>query len=193
MISIIISLILSLSPQPDCLELDIMLVGDYSGSIKGNEQFIAEAFTSFSSQFKLSETGINIGVVTFGSDAYLVSPLTSSQETLDSGLDIMSRMVCDGSTNMISALQLASIQLSKGRPNVQDVIIIVSDGYPDHATETITIAEQIKQLQHVMICTILVNGTSIDEKMLQDLSSNCYVRSDYLQLSNEIKELDLCL
>src|SRR6185369_13881362 len=68
--------------KAQCLKLDIMLIGDMSGSVQGNEQFVYNALSTFASRFELSEEGVKIGAITFDSSPKLISPLTANKQQL---------------------------------------------------------------------------------------------------------------
>ena len=182
-----------LSPKPDCLELDIMLIGDFSTSTDGHQVNTAEAFQAFANRFQLSETGVKMGLIVFGSDCEIVTPLTSSSVELSHGIEILKSHEAMGSTNMNSALQLATVELMKGR-QVQKVIILISDGLPDNQEGTLKTANDLKTILGYTICTVLVTASSTDEVLLTKVASvGGYVRTDYEGLASVIESLNICL
>ena len=58
-----------------CLHLDIVVLADFSTSIRGKEQFIQTAVNGFTKSFK-DEEDVRIGIITFDDRAKLFSPLT---------------------------------------------------------------------------------------------------------------------
>lgn len=177
-----------------CLQMDIMLLGDFSDSVNGHESFIIDAFREFTNKFDLADDGIKIGAIAFGSDVKLVSPLTSDRTELTNGIDILVGNSPTGNTNLKDALILAYDQLIKnGRDDYRKMIIIISDGEPDYPNETLTIAYQIKGA-NIGICTVLILGDRISPETLRQLSSNdCYVETRYEELISEIKKLNVCV
>lgn len=186
-------LALSTSSFAQCLEMDIMLVGDFSFSVQGNEKFVVDAIQSFSDRFKLSETGVNIGIVTFNSDVYLTSPLSQDNADINRSIESLRSVACSGTTNMTEALQVAANELTKGRSGVMKSIILISDGRPNSPSSTIQTADMIKNLMRYTICTVLIDMDDSDEGVLIGISSNCYVSTNFNSLSDELKKLDVCL
>lgn len=177
-----------------CLEMDIILIGDYSGSVIGHEKFIADAFSSFVSQFELSEETMKIGLITFNSKAKLISPITSSKSTLETHINELYTIPAMSTTNMSDALYMALNEFnSSGRPGFRKLIILVSDGAPDTPTQTKQIADQLK-LSNVSICGVLIQNGEANDDYMKNISSNfCYVQSNFANLTNELKKLDICI
>lgn len=177
-----------------CLQMDIMIVGDFSASIHGHEKFVNESFIAFANQFDLSEDGIKIGVVAFNSDAVLVSPLTSKKDTLINGINKWKNNVKIGSTNMHEGIRLAMHEFAtNGQFLHRKMIIIISDGLPNNVDEVLNYAEAIK-VSNIDICSVLIITKHNDPDFMKKISSNyCYVESSYENLIYELKKLDICL
>ncbi len=187
----ILLILISLFPvKRECLQLDIILIGDLSASVRGHEDFIQIAFHTFAKQFELSEETVKIGLIEFGSDSYLKCHLTSDSELLHSSIADMN--YASGTTNMISAFQMALDEMVlNGRHGYKKIIILVSDGEPDSPDQTRLIARQL-QIGGVNIYGIAINSARIDENFMSEVSYQ-YLRSDFESLSNEIKKLDVCM
>jgi Mg-chelatase subunit ChlD len=197
-ILVILFLALSSFTQKDknCLEIDIMLVGDYSSSVQGDEQFVVEAFRSFSNQFELSESTIKIGIITFNYDASLIAQLTDNKQYLNQQLDSLSKVQGQFNTSMDKALYLAANELmGRGRPGYKKIIILVSDGDVNGSSTPsgiISISNQLKSIG-ISICSVLIKNESSSPELMREVAGNCYVESDYKNLIDELKKLDLCL
>jgi len=176
-----------------CLQVDIMLVGDFSGSVMGHQQFVTDAFISFANSFELSEEGIKMGIVKFGDRAQLISDLNSDQEDFKKKAMTLNYYFPVGNTMLQSALELSVEKLlgSKGRKGYGKMIVIVSDGAVDDPMESLKIIGQLKQLG-IKICTVLIKTEMTRPEYMQYISSDCYVESDYENLAIEIKKLDIC-
>jgi len=59
-----------------CLKMDIVLVGDLSGSCQGNEKFIGDAFISIIEKLEIGEDNVKVGIVTFNSWVGVHTPLS---------------------------------------------------------------------------------------------------------------------
>jgi len=135
-----------------------------------------------------------MGLIIFGSDVKVISPLTSMNRKLQVAINLIKFHDAMGSTNMDGALQLACVQLSKGRQGVSKVIILISDGLPDYPDRTLITSGQLKTTLDYTICTILVNADNTNEEFLTQLASpGGYVRTDYEHLAQVIAQLDICL
>jgi len=166
----------------DCLKIDIILVGDFSGSVRGKEAFIQAAFNSFIQGLPLSEDGVRLGVVVFSDNAEIVQHLTSERFQLDS-------LEASGTTNLSEALQLSLDEFNRNGRDVRKIIILISDGIPDDPDGAKLIASQLK-LVGVGICGILVEGGN--NEYMQEISS-VYAKSNYENLLEQIKQLSGCL
>lgn len=193
-----------------CLQMDIMLLGDFSSSVHGYESFVAKAFAAFAKQFELSENGVKIGVVTFTSIAEVVCPLTSDRELLRTKVDSLDYFKANGNTNMFWAFSLAKREFQlHGREGFKKMMIVVSDGEPNLKTEVKIFAQQIKR-ENINICGVLIVKNMWDEdsmvnymtlsmsqingaEFMKEISGDCYVESDYQNLITEIQKLSICL
>lgn len=177
-----------------CLQLDIMLVADISSSVNGSENFINEALTAFVTRFDLSEDGIKIGFIKFCSAPFLMNSLTTNKYSLFKSISTIKLESSYGTTNMSGALFLAADELMQyGRPSTKKIVIVISDGEPDRIDETREAALLLKAFGETSICGVFVAG-NIGKDLMKEISSPyCYVESDYNNLVNELKKLDICL
>jgi len=178
-----------------CLQMDIMLLGDFSGSVEGYEPFVADAFKAFAKRFELSEDGVKIGAAIFNSDTLLISPLTSNEKFLHNQLDSLTYYYqAQSTTDMIGALQLAMHEFEvNGRVGYRKIIILVSDGKPDVRDTVIQLSQLIKA-SNIGICGILILANNNDREFMKVISSDyCFVESSYENLITELKRLDVCM
>lgn len=176
--------------ESDCLQVDIMLVADFSGSVIGYEGFVQDAFISFVNQFELSEETVKVGVVTFNSSAYLHCPISSDKPHIIDRIENFH--AATGNTNMLDAIQI-SVQelLNNGRPGYKKIIVLVSDGMPDDRAQVQSACEQMNVFG-LNVYGILIESFGHDEEFMNSISTH-YLKSDYESLSVEIKKLDICL
>jgi len=190
----------SAAPRPDgCLQLDIMLVGDYSGSVMGSERFIADAFETFGSRFKISEQDIKVGIIIFSDNPSVLCPLTSDPFVLKNSLIVLraTKADPDGMTHITDAMKEAANQLySNGRHNVRKLIILVSDGLhngEDGSNGLITTCLMI-QKTGIIICTVVIEGDYHNQTLMETVANpGFYVASSYGTLVDQLKSLDVCL
>lgn len=201
-----------------CLRADILLLADLSSSIAGYEEFIHDAAYTFIDKFELADNGIRIGFITFSSLAYLHYPLSSDKDSLKLATSILAPRMSGGSTNLSQAFEIATNELStNGRPDALKMVLVITDGEPDDLDKTIDRATILKQTPGTMIWCIFVSKAALKsdpdpsqywfygvpssvssrvnglENLKKIASPNCVIESDYNNLVDQIKKLDICL
>jgi uncharacterized protein YegL len=196
-----------------CLKLDVMILADRSSSVGGKEQFIHDAVYTFIDKFELSEDGIKIGLITFGDLARLESHLSYYKDSLKMATNIISPYSANGSTNLSEALIMATQELViNGRQGVMKIVILITDGEPSNKDTAAEHATFLKSMPGTLIWGIFVKKMEIDitspympnfvspyianygADYLKSISSpNCFIESDYNNLVEQVKKLDICL
>ncbi len=176
---------------------DLMIAVDISGSMKREDLTLnqepvtrLDVVKKVLGDFIAARKGDRIGLILFGSQAYLQAPLTFDRQAVETLLDESQIGFAGEQTAIGDAIGLATKRLRK-RPEASRVLILLTDGAntagqvsPEKATEIAT-AEQIK------IHTIGVGATEmevsspfgglfgrrtmnpsadLDEKMLQNIA-----------------------
>lgn len=179
---------------PQCLNMDIVILGDYSGSVHKSEQYVIDAFESFAS-ITSEEKNIRVGLILFADEPEINIPLTKDLSTLLSASAPLREQNASGSTDINAAIEQAAILLYSQQNNSRKLIILISDGdITDGATpdQTIATARQLSILG-VSICTVLIKNSSSHPEFMKEISSGCYVESSYENLSAELGKMDVCL
>ena len=179
-----------------CLEMDIILLGDLSGSIDGSEQFVADALEAFVSRFDLGENTLRIGAATFSWNIYEISQLTHDKKKLLTGIDYLRTHRMGATTRMSNAIDYASEQFSKyGRPGVKKMVIIISDGAANQPKNTVLAIKNLVEKHRAFICGVYVwTPSGGDEDFMFSISNEaCFVSSSYEILVEELERLDICL
>lgn len=186
--------------KSQCLQRDIILIGDFSHSTIGYENFIKDAFNSFIDQFYLSENTIQIGVVIFSQDAFLISPLSFEKEKLKKLVSVMDQKTYVGKTNIFDALNVSYNELNNnGRENIKKNIILISDGDANgpFVTDIPYLITEINNNPLFTICSILVDSKSKNEIFMKNISKNnnenCYYSTKYDFLVEVLLRLDICM
>lgn len=184
--------------KQSCLQLDIVLVGDLSGSVSGHEGEISQAFTAFVDRFTLSDIGIRIGLVTFSDAAVIISPLSSNKSLLKQ--KIQEFPYASGTTNLLGALEASYnvLEDTNGilKRDVPKLIIIVTDGVPDDPVKAAVLAEQLQRILNIGICGILVEHSSSSGNYLDSITSpfcKSISTQNYEMLIETMKQMDICL
>lgn len=183
-----------------CAPIDILLLADVSSSIGGNKNQVVNAFKGFIKGFDLDENGVRIGIITFSDDAKVFSPITSDLNKLSIAYDSLNNMSLGSSTKVSSGFYAVEKEfLRNGRWDAMRILILVSDGDPDSYYESTEKKELIQQaknlnvLHRIMICSILVTGSRVDQVFMREISNGCYAETDYSNLLRELQKLNFCL
>jgi len=189
--TIIISILLfaSVPAFTQCRELDIMLLGDMSGSVENHESFLADAFYQFSNQ---DFNDIKMGVILFGSQATILQPLTQDRPELFRQLVTIRSTKSEGSTNLKEAFYQSIVEFShNGRPGVKKMIILVSDGVPDDSIGAALEADQLK-LNGIDLYTVIIDSSVANRDYMRNISTQ-YFDVKYEDLTERLKKINLCL
>ena len=183
--------------KQSCLQIDIVLVGDLSGSVSNNENQVRNAFSAFVDRFELSDIGIKIGIVIFGTDAKVMSQLSSDKVALKQKISEIP--YASGSTNLKAGLYEASNMLVTNagmvRRDVPMLIIVVTDGEADDKEGAAYLAEQLQEMLGIGICAIMIENQSSAETYLKSIASPFCSRTvrGYNNLIEAMKQMDICL
>lgn len=173
-----------------CSSLDIILLLDYSGSVHNNEDFVITAASAF-----VKQSDAKIGIISFNDDQKVVSELTTDKARLLLALTNMKQKNATGGTNIEGALQSAANELLKDERDRKKIVILISDGEITSGgseTQTFFVADQMRTIG-ITICSILIISGSSDAEFMHILSNGCYVESNYENLIQELKNLNICL
>ena len=152
------------SPTPVSMPMDIALVIDCSGSMSGGE--LDDAKAAASRFLDNINQGTHVGLVSFGGDEVEIEMhLTQDFDELREAIDNLSTR---GTTPMDEAIELAATEVLVNHQNT-NVLILLTDGYPDDDKATLTKAESAKA-QGIQIIAIGV-GDGVDSDYLQEISS----------------------
>lgn len=191
MLNLIISFLLLL---PGCNNLDIIVLADYSGSVKGHERFLHKAISTFSEGLDISPDNVNLGIVTFNAYSEVLCPLEDDRRELGDRIALLANYEGEKTTNLSSAFYSAFDEFSThGREGYKKIIIVISDGQPDYPEDTYKAAEQVKMVG-IQIFTILIQDGIANSDYMRSISSDgCFFSSDYGTLTKTLSELNLCL
>ncbi len=176
-----------------CSNLDVILLGDFSSSVQGNEQFVLDAIVEFAEELTPHVNDVRLGVIMFADDATVVCrPDNDYWRNLPNVMEYNS-INATGSTNIELALQTATNELLREQNNRRKVIVLISDGDVTVGTQEQTIATA-KQIQNIGIgiCGVLIKNNSSRPEFMKEVSQ-VYVETDYTNLALELKKLNLCL
>lgn len=192
MILLIFSSFTTNSYKEGCLEMDIIILVDISGSIEGYEYHTQKAISTFINGVELADDGVMIAVSTFSSEGAIICSLTSDKHLLKTQtMDILSD---NGSTNVLSGFYVCLKEfVDNGRENTRKMIILISDGAVDNSVSSRETARQL-YATGIGICSVLIISGTPDRDFMQFISTGgCYIESSYENLVKEIEKLDICI
>lgn len=150
---------------------NIMLALDVSGSmaeedfdLKGLPVTRLDMLKALTKDFIVSRTGDNVGLVIFGSEAYVYAPLSPDIKTL---LELNSEIgigIAGQQTAIGEALALAT-QNSASVPAESRIVILMSDGYANAGSVNVDEGIKLAKNQWVKVYTV---GIGSSAKLVQD-------------------------
>ena len=188
----------------DCLEMDIVLVLDFSETVQGYENFVIKALEAFASRFEISEDRVRMGIVVFNNKPTVVSNLTGNKNQIFENIIEIKEFKADGGTYMFPALKSAELEFKKNPRDARKMIIFISDGKPsDYETNwqnsealgsggVLGLGQRIKSKGIEIWSVFINNGDQGRDFMLEISSIPYFFDSDYRSLISTLKKLDLC-
>lgn len=150
---------------------DLMLAVDLSKSMEAQDFFIQKqavdrltAAKSVASDFINRRAGDRIGLILFGTQAYLQTPLTFDRKTVLTLLDEAVIGLAGDNTAIGDAIGLAVKRLADANENSK-VLILMTDGANTAGEVSPLKAAELAQAKHLKIYTI---GIGADEMIIRD-------------------------
>jgi hypothetical protein len=191
-----------------CLEADVIIVADWSGSTKSNHKFMVEAMYAYSQSFRLRDDGIKIGLISFGDCTYAECDLTSDTNQINQGImNLLSdsgwhSTIADPVPDLVSYMMKISETARKRTPQKRFVIFI-SDGEIDNKNGSIeNVVNGFKSLKgdlNVITVPIYVGYSPFeinpDWQFMKEIaySRDFLFKSSYQELKMFLKGLNLCM
>jgi len=154
----------------DCRRaLDVVFLLDASSDVTSTDWISSvDLVTQVSSQLNVSTSGSHVGLVMFAANTSIVQPLTQQPPTLNN-LSTTSQRGRHLATAMLNT-QSAMFNNKRGdRPQVADVLVIITHGVSDQPQSSVTAAERLKS-DGMQIITVGIGSHGVDE-MRQELRS----------------------
>ena len=169
---------------------DIVLLIDVSWSMRGTPLDKAKIACSKLVSEMIDLTLHSVGIVAFGSTAKKYLDLSNNKSNLNSSIN---SLYCNGSTNMSAGLKVSRKKVLDTSTNTQ-LIILVTDGYPDDSYNVEVQASKLKE-NSIELVTIGI-GSGIDRMLLTNIASspsNYYEGNNFDDLSNIFQKISSSL
>lgn len=194
-IKVILFLLSSLTLYGQCLQMDIIVLVDASQSVEYNRGTTSEGLGAFLERFDYSDNGIRASVLLFASEVAIMAGMGSSKELIMTApVNYLGSYGEYGQeTNMTLALRMAdAILSSEGRPDVRQVVLLITDGRPNKYSNSIKASEELKS-HGVTIYGVLIDAEGYSEKQVMKLCTpGCYMQTAWEYLIDTLKKLDIC-
>lgn len=170
---------------------NIMMVLDLSGSmaltdmtLRGRPISRLDVVKNAAKQFVNKREGDRLGLILFGSKAYLQTPLTFDRQNIALRIDDATPGLAGQTTSIGDALGLAVKRL-QSIPESSKVIILLTDGVNNSGVLTPMKAAELAKSEHIKVYTIGLGSNNefnngffdipanaeLDEKTLQDIAA----------------------
>ncbi|MEL7558566.1 VWA domain-containing protein [Stutzerimonas chloritidismutans] len=156
---------------------DLLLAVDVSGSMdypdmqwQGDEVSRLELVKHLLGDFIAGRSGDRVGLILFGSKAYLQAPLTFDRQTVRTWLDEAAVGIAGSNTAIGDAIGLAVKRLRE-RPANSRVLVLITDGANNGGEVEPLIAARLAAAAGVKVHTIGI-GAEADDRLLNRFSFN---------------------
>ena len=176
-----------------CTQLDIILLGDFSSSVKDERPTIIKTYKQFVDNLNINKININVGIVLFGDNARTIINLSDNKIKIKNEVNKMDTVDLGMSTNLYSGLELSKQILENyGREGIKKFIILISDGDPNNEVNSMNKANEIK-LNNIKICGVYIENNVGSKEYMKEISSfQYYFESNYRVLIHTLNNLNFC-
>jgi hypothetical protein len=175
----------------NCL-LDLVMALDESPSIgpsfddaDDEFSFVIGFATGLIEGLPVDEDNVNVGVVLYDQTPATLRPITPDSEAAIEALETYDRGDTSG-TALAQGIDTAVVELSSGRPAVQDVIVILADGDDNQIGEPIESAEAAREA-NIQIFSVAV-GDELNLDQLATVAND--PDEDYFFQAEDFSELE---
>ena len=170
--------------KPQAAPVDLMLLMDTSGSMRGRELQEAQKASRKLVTDMIDLSTHRMGLIAFESSPKLLCELTHDGDTLQQKINELDAY---GGTNMIGAFGMAYTELENSTN--ERIALMVTDGYPDRRNQTVAYAQNLRN-KGLQIYAIGV-GEDMDIEFLREMvgNDNAFVIDTMEQLTETFKQV----
>lgn len=171
----------------------MMILIDWSGSERGNEEDLATAAYMFASELPISDYELRMGIMTFSDCVQDVVELTGNKEKLLNGISALALTEASGGTFINKAINFSCYELNNKR-QVPKIIVIVSDGEIYDLEESLATLQMWKTTLPLSIHAVQIGGEKVGYKNLTFFTES----ADRIEISlpnnlvESLKKLSFC-
>ncbi|XP_057304151.1 uncharacterized protein LOC130641387 isoform X2 [Hydractinia symbiolongicarpus] len=173
--------------------IDIVLLVDGSSSIIPYWLDVKSFLKKLVKRFNVNGTETNIAIILYSSTPQRELDLNGNQGLVEAVIDMMKPLT--GGTRIDLALEFVSEQIlapgHSDRPDVPDVVVLLTDGESDKGSGNLTAAAQRLKDHDVHVVSVgLGNQTNIEElKNIANHDGSVFLVQDYGAIANYVDEL----
>lgn len=183
------------SKAQECLQADMMILVDWSGSEQGHELEVATAAALFISELPVRHDMLRIGIVPFSNGIDTLFPLTGDKDLLLEQIAYWSAVGAAGGTYIEDALMISGQQLLNQRM-VPKIIIIISDGEIHDIDNAVVTKYRLKSMMPLAVFAVQIGRDNIkgDIDYLIRLTGNAdnVEIAEPLEILEALKKLSIC-
>ncbi len=154
--------IIHYSQSQDCLQADIMILIDWSGSEKGHELELATAASLFVDELPIGKQNVRVGLITFSDGVDNIVELSGDKEMLMDEIISISLIGASGGTGIEEPLRVAGKYLTNERI-VPKIIIIISDGEIYDMEEALVSITNVKAMSRANVFAVKIGREGIED------------------------------
>lgn len=184
-----------ISNAQGCLQANIIILLDWSGSVNGDEAIISYSAMKYASELKLSDAGIKLSIITFNDVAKVIAPLSGNASLIQAMLVKLAGFPASGGSELCPAIKVAGYEYVNDPRNVRNILIIISDGLLYDVSYSVHDINELINDINLSVYAIQINNDAFGYYNLLELvgaNKNHVTQTTNNGLLETLKTLDIC-